>query len=332
MPFSKPCPSCGVEVHIRKLSCPICGNVLRRSKSHTVTVNTCISSRTRNAVYLAVKRTLETEEKTDKRRKLEKDRAIRNRTFETPEKAEKRRKLDKDRAIRNRIFETPEKADNRRKLNKERETYRRSNVSIDAAVNSFIAKTKQGPDYVCVSCHRLMYRQTVIPLNKIKYTKASESLLDMVIGDDTLYASFNGNYWICKTCDSALCRGAMPIQSLANNLSLSSVPLDLACLNKLETKLVCLRVAFMKMVTLPSGKQRCIHGPAVNVPLKLDSVIQTLPRLPDQSQLIPLKFKRKLSYKGHYMYEYVTPEKILTALTWLKANHPDYANIEINAE
>ena len=49
-----------------------------------------------------------------------------------------------------------------------------------------------------------MYRQTLIPLNKSKYTKVSESLLDKVIGDDTLYASFNGNYWMCKTCDSAL--------------------------------------------------------------------------------------------------------------------------------
>ena len=62
-----------------------------------------------------------------------------------------------------------------------------------------------------------MYRQTLIPLNKSKYTKVSESLLDKVIGDDTLYASFNGNYWMCKTCDSALSRGAMPIQSLAKN-------------------------------------------------------------------------------------------------------------------
>ena len=77
----------------------------------------------------------------------------------------------------------------------------------------------------------------------------------------------------------------------------------------------------MKMVALPSGKQRCIHGPVVNVPVKLDGVVKTLPRLPDQSQLIPLKYKRKLC---HDMYEYVTPQKILT---WLKANS-NYADFE----
>ena len=107
MLFTKPCPSCGVKLHIRKLSYPLCDHVLRRSKSHTVTVDTCISSRTRNAVSLAVKRTLETEEETEKRRKLEKDRAIRNRALETPEKADKHRKFEKGRAIRNRTLKTP---------------------------------------------------------------------------------------------------------------------------------------------------------------------------------------------------------------------------------
>ena len=32
------------------------------------------------------------------------------------------------------------------------------------------------------------------------------------------------------------------------------------------------------------------------------------------------------------MYEYITPEKIFSALDWLKANHPNYASIKINAE
>ena len=48
----------------------------------------------------------------------------------------------------------------------------------------------------------------------------------------------------------------MPLQSVANNLKLPSVPFELSCLNKLEIRLVSLRVAFMKMVALPSGKQR----------------------------------------------------------------------------
>ena len=86
-----------------------------------------------------------------------------------------------------------------------------------------------------------MYRQTVLPLNRCKYKKVAKSLLDIVIGD-TLHASFNGAYYVCKTCDNALSRGHMPLQSVANNLGLSQVPSQLSCLNKLEIRLACLRV------------------------------------------------------------------------------------------
>ena len=72
------------------------------------------------------------------------------------------------------------------------------------------------------------------------------------------------------------------------------------------------------MVSLPVGKQKSIHGPAVNVPSKLDTLCNELPRLPSQSELIPLKLKRKLSYKGHYLYDYVTPERLINALRYLK--------------
>ena len=51
----------------------------------------------------------------------------------------------------------------------------------------------------------------------------------------------------------------------------------------------------MKIVALPSGKQRCIHGPAVNVPSKVDTVCTILPRLPSQTELIPLKVEAQIS-------------------------------------
>ena len=77
----------------------------------------------------------------------------------------------------------------------------------------------------------------------------------------------------------------------------------------------------MKMVALPSGKQRSIHGPAVNVPSKVDTLCNVLPRLPCQTELVPIKLKRKLSYPGHYMYDYITPQKPINALQFLKGNN-----------
>ena len=59
------------------------------------------------------------------------------------------------------------------------------------------------------------------------------------------------------------------------------------------------------MVALPTGKHCSIHDPAVNVPSKVDTICAVLPRLPSQSELVPLKLKRKLAYKGH-MHDYIS--------------------------
>ncbi len=107
--------------------------------------------------------------------------------------------------------------------------------------------------------------------------------------------------YVCKTCDG---RGVLPVQAKANGMELDNEPDELKCLNALEQRLMSLRVPFMKMVALPTGKQKCIHGPAVNVPSKVD------PRLPSECELVPLKLKRKLSYN------YVSPERLSSALRW----------------
>ena len=152
-------------------------------------------------------------------------------------------------------------------------------------------------------------------------------MLECVFSADLRYVSDTGNQWVCKTCDRALKRGVMPLQAKGNGLKLPQIPPELSDLNALELRLICLRLPFMKMVALPSGKQRSIHGPAVNVPYKVDTICDMLPRLPSQSELVPLKLKRKLTYRGHYLYDYVTPQKLLEALRFLKANNPLYVDI-----
>ena len=157
---------------------------------------------------------------------------------------------------------------------------RAKSKSIDIVIEEFLAKVKVGPDYVCTCCHRMLYRHSVNGFNLIKYTKASPELLGELC--EHLYVTSEGKQWVCKTCDGALSRGNLPIQAKSNGMQLDSEPAELACLNALEQRLISLRVPFMKMVALPSGKQRCIHGPAVNVPSKIDCVCTMLPRLPSE--------------------------------------------------
>ena len=204
---------------------------------------------------------------------------------------------------------------------------RTSPVSLDNVIALFLSKIKCGPDCICSVCHRMLYKSSVILLNESKY---SETLLQNVLNETYKHTGVDGRKWICRPCHNAMCRGNVRVQSKANGMKLDEIPNELKELNTLEIRLVSLRIAFMKMVALPSGKQRCIHEPAVNVPSKLENVCTLLPRMPSEASMIPLKLKRKLHYKGHYMYDYVRPDKVMTALKWLKENNHMYYDIDIN--
>ena len=143
----------------------------------------------------------------------------------------------------------------KRRKNKKTAIANKRAVSIptEKVISTFHSKSKLGPQFVCMCCHRLMYKQNVVVYNKSKYLKASSNLLERVFTAKHSYVSPDGKQWVCKTCDKALGRGNMPLQAKANGLQLCSVPPELADLNALELRLISLRVPFMKMVTLPSG-------------------------------------------------------------------------------
>ena len=65
---------------------------------------------------------------------------------------------------------------------------------------------------------------------------------------------------------------------------------------------------------------------AVNVPTDLTPVCTLVPRLPSPTQMVPMKLRRKLCYKGDYMYQYVRLAKVLVA------NNPLYKDVEINSD
>lgn len=94
-----------------------------------------------------------------------------------------------------------------------------------------------------------IYKENVVICNKTKYSKASNELLDQVFCTPHSYISNDGKQWICQACDNAL-----SLQVKANNLQLDEIPIELSTLNALEPRLISLRVPFMKMVALPSGK------------------------------------------------------------------------------
>ena len=205
---------------------------------------------------------------------------------------------------------------------------RRWNISEEDVILQFLKKLKDAADYVCCSCNRMMYRMSALELKEDAYTKTRPNIVSNVLRFRR--TSAQGKEWICRTCHVTLKDGKLPNMSKANNLGLDEIPDVLKDLNPLELRLLSQRIPFMKMIGLPRGKQHGIHGPAVNVPSKLDFVCGQFPRLPSECQLIPMKLKRKLKFSNYYMYDYIRKEKVLAALRWLKINNPLYSKIKIN--
>ena len=140
-----------------------------------------------------------------------------------------------------RASETHEQTLRRQELDRtHRVNKRKRNLLVEDAIAAFHSEIKLGPDFVCTCCHRMMYRKSVVPCNKVKYTKTSADVLQKVFSADLSYISSGGEKWICKTCDRSLSRGYMPVQAKCNGLQLCEVPPELCDINPLELRLICL--------------------------------------------------------------------------------------------
>ena len=64
----------------------------------------------------------------------------------------------------------------------------------------------------------------------------------------------------------------------------------------------------------------------------LDQIIDILSRMPSDLQLHPVKLKCKLEYKSHYMYDMISRDHVISAITWLKAHNSHYRDIKLNED
>ena len=97
-------------------------------------------------------------------------------------------------------------------------------------------------------------------------------------------------------------------------------------LTPLEGRLISPRIPFMQIRELPTGGQLTIHGNVINVPADVNSTVSVLPRPIKESQTIPIKLKRRLSYYHHYQFQNVRPLKVLEAAQYLVLNSEIFKN------
>ena len=116
------------------------------------------------------------------------------RVAESSEQTLRRQQQNKEHMANVRAAESSEQTLCRQQQNKEHiASVRAANVSVEQAIVSFHSDIKNGPDFVCTCCHRLMYRKSVVPCNPAKYSKCGSDLLNCVFSADLRYVCDTGN-------------------------------------------------------------------------------------------------------------------------------------------
>ncbi len=211
---------------------------------------------------------------------------------------------------------------------------------MESAIHAFRCKIQKGPTHVCTVCHRALFPDQVRVCNRTRYDKnvhvAASCLTgkyvhacDSACSDFCVVPEERKQEWICHTCDSHLKRGHMPSIASANKLELQPIPTELVELNVLERQLIAKIVPFAKIVALPKGQQKAVHGAIVCVPSEVEQTVNSLPRPRSASQLLQVKLKRHIKFKGYQHFHTVNMHNVLAALSKLKAVHSEYRDISI---
>ena len=192
-----------------------------------------------------------------------------------------------------------------------RKQHTSNHVDIQQAITLFKKATEETCNYVCTCCDQLWFRNSVV---KATYVTCS----DVKVKEQCICGikSFDGNQYLCHTCNESIKKGKIPKLSVANGFRFPEKQPVLE-LNKLEERLVSPVTVFMQIRELPSGQQQSVHGNVVNVPCDNIATLTSLPRLPDNTDTIPLKLKRRLRYKSYVLYENVRLHACIEAVCYL---------------
>lgn len=125
--------------------------------------------------------------------------------------------------------------------------------------------------------------------------------------------------WVSKTCLLAVKQDNIPKCSLANDMKFPPIPEELK-LTHLEERLISPPLAFIQLKEFPRGGQLNLKGNIVNVPADVNTTVKLLPRMFDNTGTLPVKLKRKLSYKHVVAFEKIRPNKVFEAARWLIDN------------
>jgi hypothetical protein len=193
---------------------------------------------------------------------------------------------------------------------------------------------KDGPSWICCSCHRRLFKKSV----RLLKDSDIDYLIDLQgveFVSKSLLPQHDQENFVCHNCFKLIRSGKLPSISVFNALSLDDIPDELN-LTELEVQLIAKTILFMKIRMLPKTRMGAIVDRVINVPLEDDDIVRTVqsfPRLLSESAVLPVKFKRMKTLTNAYMEAFVRPQKLIDAVLKLQElGHPHYLHIKIKDE
>ena len=182
-----------------------------------------------------------------------------------------------------------------------------STSSLEALINEYERAIQEGPTYVCVCCGLLFFKEG---LHRISMDRIKEDIINLIVFLKELPI-----HYLCVTCGRYAYKGEIPKLALSNGFEFPDIPDELLDLTRLEERLVCPRIPFLRIMKL--YPQKGLKGNIVNVAISINNMVAKLPRQFSDTYVIQLDLKRRINDKNSYMYECIRPKAILLALKYL---------------
>ena len=214
---------------------------------------------------------------------------------------------------------------------------KRQSVDAQNRILSFRRDIIDGPNSICFSCNRCLFKNSVKTLK----TNDIEVLLKKI--DSALFVEAHlencinlSEMILCHTCFASFNKNKLPSINTNNGLDLDIVPEELSCISALEQQLIALNLLFMTIKKLPTSRMSAVVREVICVPIESSDVaknVSQLPRHPSNAEIIAVKLKKKLEYKSAYLEEFIRPKTVITAVEKLKeCGNKYYQNINVDKD
>jgi hypothetical protein len=188
--------------------------------------------------------------------------------------------------------------DDKHTLNYLRRSALNTSNSLQMDISAFEKQIKSVPKIYCGECHRLIRSKP--------------------------YYHLENN--LCALCyRSVIANSISPLSWHNNNMDPGVAPPCLQILSVTETKLVSQIHPYMKILRLPAGGQFAEKGQSICIPIPIQDLCKTLPRMPDDAGEVVIYPAHSKSY-----FQAVKPKKVFDALEWLMTHNPLYRDIQLN--